>query len=413
MIKINFKKWIIFLILSAPFIDLINGAIIFLTNYQGISIGQTCRIVFLLVNLFVIYKISKNQFFIMIMLFLFVILQIFLGILSKDLNNINTLFSEIVFNIKFIYNISIIIMVCISFKQDIISRDELVQYTIKSIVFMCAMIIITTVLNLNVGSYGDNTGSRGLFTDINALTSSIIVGLGFQLNIYFKKVTNIKELFKTSIILSSAFLVGTKAAMVFSVILLSYFLIREIFSRKLFNSIGAITVGIFAVSSILYYFTYGNGIAIINRLKYFSENLDLFSFLLSRRNQTLINIFPYWKSSVKNIFIGTGYIDGSSSIKSLINGRGSIEMDFFDIYYFWGIIIGTIVLIKVILILSKAIKSFIITKSYNTRVENIIYIIIVICTFLGGHVLFSPLASMYFAIAYSLNKYAKKGIANE
>lgn len=413
MIRLNFNKWIVFLILSSPVIDLINGAIIFLTNYNGVSIGQASRIILLIFNMFIIYKISKKQFFIMIMLFLFIGIQMFLGILSEDLNSMNAFFSEMIFNIKFIYNISIIVLISTSFKKNIISRNELIRYTVKSIVFICAMIIVTTLLNLNIGSYGDNTGSRGLFTDINALTSSIIVGLGFQLNVYFRKVMDIKEFIKTATILSAAFLVGTKAAMVFSIILLIYFLIREIFSRKLFNSIGAITVGILIVSIIIYYFTYGNGIFILNRLGYFRENLDLFSFLLSGRNQTLINIFPYWKSSMKNILIGTGYINGSNSIKYLINGRGIIEMDFFDIYYFWGIILGSVVLIKVIGVLFKSIKSFIITKNYNTRVENIIYIIIVICTFLGGHVLFSPLASVYFAIVYSLNKYKKKGIIDE
>lgn len=413
MIKVNFNKWIKFLLLSAPFIDLINGAIIFLTNYQGISIGQISRIIFLIFNTLIIFKIDRKKFNYIIMIFIFVAFQMFFGILSGNLNKVTDVFSEMIFNIKFIYSLSLIILISSAFKCNIINGEELIKYTIKSIVLISSMLLITTLFNLNVSSYGDDAGSRGLFTDINAITSSLLIGLAFQLNIYFKNINKLKEFIKTCIILVATFLLGTKAAIFFSIILLLYFLIREIFSRKIFNSIGAIILGILIMFSIIRYFLYGNGVLILNRLVYFYENLNMVSFLLSARDKTLINIFPYWKSNIRNILIGTGYIEGSNNIRFILNGRGSIEMDFFDIYYFWGSIIGTITFISLISIFFKAIKNFIITKDYNVRVHNLIYIIIIICTIFGGHVLFSPLASMYFAIIYSINKYTEKGLVNE
>lgn len=411
MIRVSVKNWLIFVLISAPFIDLINGAMTFLFEYKGISAGQITRIVFLIINLGILLKIDFKKFIWMFMLCIFLVLQIYIGISWGHINTIFEMFEEIVFDTKFVYGISFIVLISSTVKQGKITKDILRENTIKSTVLLASILILTTLANLNVGSYGD-IGSRGLFIEINAISASLLIGLGLQLDVYFGDLYSRRNFFRVAILLIGLFLLGTKASMLFSIFLISYFIFREIFSRKILHSMLAIFIGTLIIIFMIYYFTYGNGVEIIERLVYFKDRMDFISFIFSGRNQTLKNIFSFWISRIYNIVLGTGYNNGSYSIKYLIDGRGSIEMDFFDIYYFYGGIIGTIVLFIFVKLFFKSIIGFIKNKDKSLKSYNLVYIIAIICTMFGGHVIFSPLASGYFAVTFILNKYSKSKYIN-
>lgn len=407
MTRNNIKKWIIFLIISAPFIDFINGFMVFILKYDGISVGQVIRMIFLPINLVILFKIDVKKFVFIGLLSIFIIFQIFLNLILGNIYSLAMIIQELVFDAKFIYGISIIILMISVIKKKIIFCKDISIYAINSVYILSMLLVISTILNLNVSSYGGQAGSRGLFMEINSITATLLVGFGLQLNIYFRNLYKLKEFLKSIIILIAIFMLGTKAALLFSLILLTYFILRELASKKIFNIMASISVLVFSLNLIKYYIFYGSGIQIMNRMIYFYNNMDIISFLLSGRNQTLINIYEYWSSNIKNIVVGTGYIDGSNKIKYLINGRGSLEMDFFDVYYFWGIIIGSLILIFIIKNSLKAFKNLVLSKNKELKCYGLNLLVIIICTALGGHVIFSPLASMFLGISIGLNNYKK------
>lgn len=92
-------------------------------------------------------------------------------------------------------------------------------------------------------------------------------------------------------------------------------------------------------------------------------------------------------------------------------------MDLFDILYFYG---GIVFLIVAIPTIKKMISSFVLMYKENNLITKIIafnYIIALIISFLGGHIILSPLASIYFTVLYGLvGKFSsdnKVAIAND
>lgn len=138
--------------------------------------------------------------------------------------------------------------------------------------------------------------------------------------------------------------------------------------------------------------------AILARWKYFYNDMDLFSFLLSGRNDMLVITYELWVKHPITVVLGMGFSYAEKLIYS-VNPKQSYvgsEMDIFDLFFYYGIIIGTIIMIPIIKNLFACI--FNLLKNNEKSYYNFLYIIMFLISFLGGHVLNSPLAGIVFCL---------------
>lgn len=410
MKNISLRNWIIFFIISCPFIDIANGILKFSFSYNGTSPGQILRSLFFIINVLILIKIDFNRFKKLFIIMFIMGISIVMNIFNGQLAAFRDIFNEVLFDVKFLYVISILLLLISAVKLKKISVEDIESAAANSIFIIALSLILTSLLNIGFSSYGQ-AGNRGFFTEINALTAALLIGLGIQFNIYIRNMKSIFNFIKLAVIFAGLIGIGTKSSLVFALVLVMYNFLKIIISSK--NKIVWIISGILMVlmgSALIIYFKYGNGNDILLRLKYFYSRMNLWSFLVSGRDEILYVAFSAWSKSIYYIIFGIGYYTGNDVIWNFIEKHGSIEMDFFDTYYFFGSIIGTITLVIFTIMLIRCLIAMVTKNNRNYRGYALTYIVAYMCTMLGGHVLFSPLAGMYFAVIYILNKeYIKPG----
>jgi hypothetical protein len=139
------------------------------------------------------------------------------------------------------------------------------------------------------------------------------------------------------------------------------------------------------------------------RFSYFWKQLDIYTFILSNRNTLLFDFIEIFKKeyNIIEIFIGVG-----QSTFETLNHNHIIELDFFDIYFAYGIIGIMLFLfyITFVVIQSKL-------KSNNRKIftftsyTKYIAILLIVLSFFSGHIFNSGMAAIYIGCVFSLMYY--------
>lgn len=393
------KKIIIWFLLITPIIDLLNGFFEYVLKIN-LSPGLFIRAALLVIIVYIFIGQKKNNYkFVLIAVGLF-LTQIVINIFIKRIN-INII-SEVSFLSKIYFNVILILILDEFFN---INKQKAIDYTntiINVSLIITISLLVTRILGIGVDSYGQGEGFKGIFIGLNELT--IVLGIAFPFILY-KAVTSAKKL---KYIIISAFvainilMIGTKTSIVVMfifIIFLGYYICFKNNKRSqgVVFTIGILITGVFFVVAFKDIF-----IAIIERQKYFFEKLDIITYLLSARDITLKNAMGFWVSNPLNIIFGVGFTEGARFIGTFLTGHGMIEMDMMDILYFYGAIFFIFLayfLIKRLILACKILRN---ARSVYNKVIALTFILTFIVMNLGGHVLLSPFAGVYFAILYSL-----------
>lgn len=406
--KVNsFQRFFLILLIITPVIDILNGIQEYvIRSSTPLSVGQIVRlIIFLLIVFYYIKMKPINIVFLSTLIFIFLAQQLILA----NLKGINIV-QETLFISKIYYNIllALIINSCAS----LINRDKLIGGIIKGAMIVALTLIITRVFNIGVGAYGE-VGHKGLFMGLNDITAVLMSALPFVLYKILHGGRKRYVIYYLSILMS-LILLGTKTGVIGSVVItLYYLLVSREFNRVLLKKIALWGVCIIGAMIFFVFFYKEYSETILLRYKYFYYQLDPVSFLLSSRNMTLIWAFSNWISNLLYIVFGTGFTQGSIIIGQYLIGHGMIEMDLFDIGYFYGIFafIGVVWLFFPSFL--QGVKSLIVNKDSEYATVSLAYIITFIISVTGGHVLLSPLAGVYFIAIFGLQKSYRVRISNE
>ncbi len=398
--KIFQKKLLLWLMLATPFIDLLNGFFEFELRIN-ISPGVIIRTIILLFILYMYIKVDKSN----LLKLLFIISIFLIQLLILNFTQKVNLFSDISFISKIYYNIFLIFISGKVLKDEYENYDTYIDTLANVGVIVSISLLITKTIGVGVSSYGEAGGYKGLYMGTNDLTAVFIMTFPFMLYKLIKG--NNKLVFPILVILSglNIIMIGTKTAIVFLIIITLFFIYNTVFKKFSIKGLIIILGSIIIFTFIFKHFMWDIfKSSIIERQIYFIKQTDILSYLLSGRNLTMMRCMEYFSSNLFFIFFGTGFTVGSNFIGSFLTGHGMIEMDLLDILYFYGIIIFSIVFIPIIKCFIKGIKVLINNGNLKYRLIALVYIIIVVISFLGGHVLLSPLAGIYFAILYGMLK---------
>lgn len=396
--RLNDEKLISYLIIFTPFIDLINGVF---EQILGLSISPGILIrSIILVLIMYIYIIQRKE---NLMKLSFIISIFLFQILALNFMHNLSLYQEISFISKIYYNMFLVFVIYDIARRNKINYESYIDKLVFVNIVVITSLIITKIIGVGEGSYGDGIGYKGLYSGLNDLTAVCIITFPFLLYRLITEKKKIKYGIFTIISALNVISTGTKTSIFFLGTIVIFFIYQVVFKeKKITNKLIFIVAIILLMVMFKNFFWDEYSSTVLTRLEYFNKKLDFKTFLLSGRNNTLKTAFKFWGNSLFNILFGCGFTYGGLYIESFLIGHAMIEMDFFDILYFYGIIIFVIICIPLIKAMIKSIYVLIKSKTLIYKTISLIYLIAIIISFLGGHVLLSPLAGVYFVVVYGM-----------
>ena len=291
-------------------------------------------------------------------------------------------FAKCFTNLFKIFSIIIVFMYC---KNELTDDDISVIFKVNYCIFV--LNIILGALGFGNTSYqynGETVGTNGFFYAGNEVTYTFICLLFFITYAYKGKKT-LFYLFN----LFLSFLIGTKTGMLVVLLVLfsdMYFSTTNKMKKRMivFSFILFIILIYFFIKLVLY-----NNILVQMIIFKFKQNSkaghSILNALLSGRIERIPMIDDIYNSSwtvVKSLF-GLGYIE--------IN-KHTLEMDFFEMFYYYGIV-GLFILLLFYL--------YLIVNAYIRQdKKQIVFIIITIfVSFFVGHVTYSVMGGVFFCLA--------------
>lgn len=409
----NINKFISIFILLSPILDLLTGLNVHYLSFP-ITIGMVVRLVFLItVTIIVIKYYHKPKaiipYLIVGLFSIFFLIGLFINkeeaYLLKEIQNI----------IKVFYFPLLLSSLYLIRKE--IKISKLTLFT--TLYLYLILLFIPTILNIGFKSYEiTKAGTLGFYHSANEV-SGIISLLTPVMFIILKKIKKIfPNIFLLCIYLPVILMIGTKTPLLSLLITITVTLlydwikwIREKEIKKIMVSFLVVMIGIISMIVI---------IPKTNFYKNIKTHLDFLGvddvgeiikderlidhFIFSQRLTFLHRKANIYNSSSKyQKLFGIGAYENDLELKA-------IEMDYFDIYYNYGII-GFIIYFGIILTL---LYKILITKtkhSYERYMMNTSLIIIILLSLLTGHIITAPSVSLIVTIILlSLNDNKKKRI---
>ncbi|MDN3185227.1 O-antigen ligase family protein [Enterococcus faecalis] len=291
-----------------------------------------------------------------------------------------------------------------------ITRKDIENIFIYSNLIFTVCYILPKILGLGETSYEDSSaGYKAFFIGINDATYVLIILASF-LVVYIlcnNELSNIHRIFLIILFFIDIFIfiiMGTKTALLSGVLLFIFFTIQFFYNRSTINIYMKLIYFICLLISFVFILFFGKdmlGMAwagSFNRLKYFYELYtgNILRFITSSRSTYLGLAFKQlFTFKVIGLFLGViGF--GYDYRWVLFNRRGGlIEMDFFDIYFSYGLIgflLWTIFIVYLMCILCKQKKM---------DIYAWLFLISLFYSFFAGHVFFSALSTSVFGFICS------------
>ena len=375
-------------------IDTLNGIII---HNFGISISILYRTIILLIFMF--YIIQNNSKRKVLLIILFAIYMLFIGLFNIYINeSYQGIFNEISQLSKFLF----IIISIESFNNVIKNQEErkdIIDKIIKTnIILFPLCVIIPYILNIGLDVYSGSIGHKGFFNSNNELAIVLSCIYIFSISKLYKE-TNIKNIIQLFMVLFSIVLVASKVG--FSIILV----ITLIYIAKaLYDIKGKLKFWIlFILGLTISAFLLGNeivsvieGFMIRQQSLYTQSKNSLIYTLLAGRNEFLNLIYNYTielDGGYIKFILGYGIHVKEMILGTLLNTPGAlktIEMDFFDVLFSYGII-------GVLLIYGYFMNKLI--KNRNRGLDyKLSYGVLFIIGAVSGHVLWNAMAGSILVI---------------
>ena len=386
-------------------VDMLNG---FLLKEAGIesvvSISQVYKIILFF---FIFIRISSTEKLMFISFFLLMLIPSVFQIFKSG--SISLIFNDAIKITKYLGSF----LTFLYFRSIFISKSYLLKWIYRWFSFSFLILFINIFLKLfglGFPMYIMNSleiGSKGYFYAGNELSGVLLVLCSFLL--YWHRLHNNKISFIIIAILSllTGIYVTSKTAILGTMIIIIWFFIFDPRGKKIsIKKIFSYLLVFFTIIPLSLYFIikYLETSALMQRVSYYWNELDIYTFLLSNRNTFLNDFIKIFKEKYNIIEMILGV--GQTTFETL-NNNHIIELDFFDIYFAYGFV-GVILFISYITFL--LIKSYIFSfnKSYSfAQYSKFIATVLIILSFLSGHIFNSGMAAVYIGCVFSLMYYKK------
>lgn len=387
------KIFYLLFVLSLIF-DNVNGVLLQNNIIFPISVGQLYRIFSILImftTIFMMYKNKIKNYPKILCLFLILVILTFIYFFQHK--SISGWSQDFLYATKLFFPVLIIICLHELYKKNLISI-HVIEKIMKTYSILAPLsLIIPSIFGVDFGSYNLG-GTKGFYVSNNEINIVLICTFIFSIHTFFNK-KNIKNFIIFILNTIGLFIITSKTSLAILAFVTLYYILKNINSRK---DIFIYLVGIISVILIFSVVFQDMIFETIARLKYFYNDLTLegtiIDFIMSTRNRRVIPALN------EVIFNGTvvGIINGIIGIgryQQVIPNKLStlMELDFFDTWLWFGLIVAIIILIYYISILWKT------RKLKDVVPYRMMYFLILLFSLTAGHVWYSPLAGTMLGLS--------------
>lgn len=391
-IALTDRNMIRFIILITPFLDSANGIFRLLgISATAFSFGQTVRGIIFVLFLIWLARIWAKSFLYIV----FILTSLFIKNLFYETAYSADLIDAITFDIRCLYGALFFLIVFRVLNQGRVSLDELIQWASRAVLINAILIIYGYIFQVGLTYAG---ASKGFFIEQNSLSAVQVWGCCIWIYLTFKNKVSAWKVIALVLVAFSAVIQATKAGIVGVIFCVLYALYYFGFiKKKLFANLAMIGIVVIGAIAVVQYFQMPVGKAVLERWKYFYNNLDLMSFILSGRNDSLNYAWTAWSSNIAYILFGVNESLGVVVMRQVYEAaQGLIEMDLFDAIFFYGIVLGGPIVFFIVKRFIKAISCSMKKNEYGFWYFSIVILLGV--GIIGGHVLTSPMAGTYWAL---------------
>lgn len=395
---------IFFLLFGLLPIDMLNGFLLKEVEIiPVISVSQLYKMI--LIGLLFI-RISAAERLIVLSIFGLLLMPSFFQVIKSF--NLKLIFVDAVKVIKYLASF----VAFLYFRRVFINKGHLLDMVYKWMFFSFIIIVLNIFLRLfGIGfpmyTMGDiGIGSKGFFYAGNEISATLLIISSFLM--YWFRLYNklglfifigFLAIFTGLYITSKTAILGTIFTFIYFLFLMSrrnMLTIRTLFIYIFFFFICMPIGGYFVVD-------YLESSDIMRRFSFFWDRLDIYTFILSNRNTFLFDMIEIFKEkyNILEMLIGVG----QSTFESLNNDH-IIELDFFDIYFAYGLIGVFLFVLYTLFILIKAkLKAFSSNMFVFSSYTIYISLLLIVLSFLSGHIFNSGMAAVFIGCVFALMYY--------
>ncbi|MFT5672780.1 MAG: hypothetical protein ACI9JT_001417 [Polaribacter sp.] len=384
----------------SPFVDASNGFLIFndlLAEGSLFSPGQLFRF-FMTVFTFLFLKRSD----------LFIILILSTFFLFIEFVSFNFHFNLSGFILGLVYSYKVVYAILVFFALKNIVEDlcliDLIKLFRNSALIYAIILISSIVLGINEPTYASGTfGTKGLFASGNGI--SIFLGVSSLIAYYYYELVPKRNNFISFLLISfSMLMVGTKASIIFAVLIFVVLFYNSNFKKKVAYLTIPFLFSIFYLDKITLIFSTVFDVIIFR----YNNSASLFSFLASNRDNYITGAFETFNIdgvNIVRIITGSGVFVSFRNFSETNLIYDTLESDFFDLFFAFGSIGLLLYLCFILYGFRSVFKNFNLTLFLG-------WFAIIGYSIIAGHVIFNAMSSfalvMLFLIIINNNKKVKE-----
>ncbi|EIX4875194.1 O-antigen ligase family protein [Vibrio vulnificus] len=404
-LKLNKIEVFFFLMSLSIFVDLLNGAVSYFNIGAPISILYK---VFILALCFAI--LMKNKLHIGLVYYSIIVYIVFLTLLNESEVNPKYLLLGISNSIKLIMPFIVCHAVYYLLKE--VSLENRSKYYERFLKWNFLFLFIGVSLGfLSIGNstYGDGEagiGTKGLFIAGNEVGACfILLFLALTLWKIERKSAYPFVLVLTGVVLAIS--ISSKTTIIASMIVLAISLgWYSKFSNA--NIIVRTLLVVIIVSSFAYFvfLFFNDENEFIKRLLFKYSEGDLITVIWSGRNDFIFNLISIGNFDAVTVLFGHGIGETASSIQ-----KYSSEVDPFDVYYWYGVILLIVIsTLHFLMVLKSRSRLSKLKESKNSIVYSCYYVnvIMLFLAFLSGHIWFSGMLGVLWGAINGFSRHEKK-----
>lgn len=383
----------IYLFIS-PILDVITS---FSIHYMGKSMPIILGIkLFFLFFLFILNVIEKEKKSIWYSMCLFIYFLFFLFIMIYEKGLSSTYFEMQSLFRTFYFPCSFLFLYSLQKKKKFVVEEKKLCFVLFLYLFF---LVVPELFQFGFQSYAiTKAGGLGFFYSTNEI-SGILAILGPFLLSYLKNKNWIMRIFLFLLYLAGILVIGTKVpilAFCITIFCFLLFLFKQLWKRKEFkkfiSSISISIIGLLCFIGILFTSSFYQNIKTHLDFLEIKEVSDLFTFhhidhfIFSERLSFLQDTSLQYQNSswfLKTVGIGITKLDGEA-----ISSMKMIEMDYFDVFYHYGILGMFLFFLPFFFISWK--------RNYLLEEKISIFLIFLLALF-SGHILVAPSVSILVA----------------
>ena len=414
---ISLDRVILFLLVIMPVVESLNG---FLLGHHISDIYRAGLGLLILMYIFCTGKyLYKQSFELLFLLLLYVGLTVFQFVFFHG--DITALKSDLKTTTRIIITPLYYAYFYVALIRGDLKKDELVKLLTTYSILYAMLIIVPTLFHTGYITYdyqgtgfvmvghGTGVGSKGFFVEINSLVGILVIFTFYtgQRALAFFKRGNLKNGMQFLLILLSLvaaeIITTTKTGIVVGVIYLiyflprSYFVLRRVINKKQRRILAELlTVLVVVFSPFIYQGLAKEVTLFIQRSQYFFDLFDgnLVKFITSSRSafleKTLKSVNKADNPLFLHLFGGGYYIKLDKPFFGA--GRRVTEMDWFDLYFSYGLV-G---IVAYITYFKESLFNLISSKKNPVKIMLIVFIVY---SLIAGHVIFNAMTTTILAVA--------------